>query len=152
MGWLATLSKLKTKDKLFQAGVCSDQDCLLCIQGQDSCSHLFFYCQYSSKVTQVLEWLGLASHQQENLYVNWKKWGRKYNSTVKKKFCYATSAATVYYIWYARNTAHSEQMVIHPDQIFRMVKKEVTSRVALLQKENWKNAEKEWVIARRNLL
>ncbi|XP_057248240.1 uncharacterized protein LOC130590220 [Beta vulgaris subsp. vulgaris] len=151
IGWLAALGKLKTKDKLFQVGVCADQDCLLCIQGQDSCSHLFFYCQYSKKVcTQILEWLGLESHQQENLYVRWKKWGRKYNSTVKKKFCYATLAATVYYIWYARNTAHWKQMVIHPDQIVRSVKKDVYSRVALLQKDNWKTADKEWVDARSN--
>ena len=79
IGWLAALGRLKTKNKLVADGICSNQNCLLCDQGCDSCNHLFFRCQYNRKVCEkLLDWLGIKSNNQESLYVNWKKSGRKY--------------------------------------------------------------------------
>lgn len=50
IAWMATLRKLRTKSKLLQAGVCQDDDCLLCNHGTDSCQYLFYQCAFSNQV------------------------------------------------------------------------------------------------------
>lgn len=56
IAWLVALGKVRTRDRLIAAGICSTTDYLLCYQEQDTCVHLFFRCPFSKIVfAQVMQ-------------------------------------------------------------------------------------------------
>ena len=66
IAWLTMLGKLGTREKLQQAGICQEIGCLLCQQGNDSCSLLFFQCHFSKVVCQgIMNWLHIRMSTQE---------------------------------------------------------------------------------------
>ncbi|XP_056698543.1 uncharacterized protein [Spinacia oleracea] len=62
--WVLLLERLKTRDRLFQYGVCADNLCPLCGNYVEICAHLFFDCVYSRKfLADLMAWLGLSTHR-----------------------------------------------------------------------------------------
>ncbi|XP_048503121.1 uncharacterized protein LOC125498862 [Beta vulgaris subsp. vulgaris] len=97
-----------------------------CLNGEDSCHHLFFQCPCSVIVSQkVMGWIGIYNVGQENLYLVWKKWGRKFQNKKRQKLCYSVIAAIVYHIWRARNHALWNDAVMLPDVIVRNIQLDV---------------------------
>lgn len=81
ISWLATMGKLRTRDKLYHSGVNTQKECLFCSSEEDSCEHLFFRCAYSTQVCRgIKQWLQIHTSQTEYLYTGWKNWGRRFRS------------------------------------------------------------------------
>lgn len=100
--WLGLKGRLSTKDRLWLQEV--DLSCSLCGNGLESIQHLFFQCQVSACVwNNIRDWMGL--NRSMSTLASAAKWLKK---TVKGTSWLAKSkrialAATVYFIWVARN-------------------------------------------------
>ena len=51
---LIALGKLNTKERLVKARLCTEDNCLVCTQGVDSCHHLFCKCRLAKRYVKVL--------------------------------------------------------------------------------------------------
>lgn len=146
IAWMAALGKLRTKESLFKAGVCHDRECMLCIQGEESCHHLFFRCVFSRKIIIcIMQWLGIGFRTEECLYESWSKWERKYRSKQKQKVCYAALAVVVYYIWQARNKVYWEKAIPRPERVVRSIQQEVCARITQNCDVRWTTEEIQWL-------
>lgn len=64
--WLATLNKLKTRERLWNLSLISDKVCLICGVENESCKHLFFQCIYSERCLRAIkEWLNIRTDKRE---------------------------------------------------------------------------------------
>ncbi|XP_048489902.1 uncharacterized protein LOC125491869 [Beta vulgaris subsp. vulgaris] len=145
IAWLTMLGRLRTREKLQQAGICQDASCLLCQQGQDSCSHLFFQCQFSQEVCRgIMNWLHLRMSAQESIYNHWRKWGRKFRSKVQQQVAYASLAASVYHIWRAINNSLWEAAVWRPAVVIKKIQLDICIRVKSKLSHTWKDSDQLW--------
>ncbi|XP_010666358.1 uncharacterized protein LOC104883517 [Beta vulgaris subsp. vulgaris] len=145
ISWLTILGKLRTRERLGMVGICSDTSCLLCTSGNDSCSHLFFQCEFSHQVCQgVMGWFHIHSNSRENLYVHWRKWGWKFKTKYQQQVAYASLAAVVYHIWRARNNALWNQIVLRPDLVIKQIQVDVCIRMKAKLSNRWSERDKTW--------
>lgn len=102
--WLAIQERLNTTDRLVSWGLNVDNGCKLCGSGNESHSHLFFECSYSTEIWQKIKSKnGISSpacslKEVMDWYVNHVK-GKSFASLVLK----CSLAAVVYHIWLERN-------------------------------------------------
>lgn len=76
-----------------------------------------------------MDWLGITIANDENVFMSWKKWGRKFGRIVPQKFSYACLAAIVLiFIWHARKHSLCDVFVIHLDRLVKNIKQEVSLR------------------------
>lgn len=59
----------------------------------------------------------------------WKKWGRKYKTKKQQLVCYASLAATVYYLWKARKQSYWNAIVIKPELLIKHIQANICIRV-----------------------
>ena len=52
--WLVVLNRIPTRDRLINWGIQVDDRCLLCNSNQESRDHLFFTCNYSYELWQII--------------------------------------------------------------------------------------------------
>lgn len=116
-------NRLKTRGKLFQYGVCTDNNCCICGQGIKCHDHLFFDCIYSQQLLRnVLEWLGIKFRRRNTL--QWITWVyRAYKGTKTRKMVICTVlAATTYQIWRVRNDAYWHSYVNNIQKSTNLIK------------------------------
>lgn len=102
--WVTILGRLNTRDRLMDWGIVHASSCVLCLGGVESHAHLFFSCQFSTRV-----WLGvrarLGSFTHDWSLASEVSWG---SHSCKNKSVWASLfklclAASIYYIWRERN-------------------------------------------------
>lgn len=102
--WLSTLGRLATKDRLISWGMQLDPKCSLCLNENESHSHLFFSCGYAQQVWSfILLQNGISSGPMD--LVGALSWIRQYrggNSMVHTVWK-LSFAATIYWLWKERN-------------------------------------------------
>lgn len=127
------------------AGLYSDTKCLLCVQGDYSCEHLFFKCLYGGKVRHgIIQWLGIRDNHQESLYTRWKKWRQRYKTKKQQMVCYASLAATVYHLWKTRNQTYWNYVVLRPKILIKQIQVDICIRVRAWISNKWSNEELLW--------
>ncbi|XP_020249193.1 uncharacterized protein LOC109826575 [Asparagus officinalis] len=124
--WLAVLNRLQTKDRLLRRGIIQSAQCCLCSSAQESRSHLFFECYFSSGVwNNILDWLQFRWKA-----CNWDiilAWfnnslrGRGFKQSVKR----LALAASIYCIWKERNNRIFNLKSRNVDQVTRDVKEAI---------------------------
>ncbi|KAI5639961.1 hypothetical protein M9H77_00287 [Catharanthus roseus] len=122
--WIAILNRLPTKDKLPFLEV--DQQCALCKRQLETANHLFFECSFAAQVwMDIKQWAGLrrcmATIKSSLRWILRENGGTSWKSNMRK-LCLA---ATIYYIWKARNQAVFEQLVMDSQPIIRKIKIQV---------------------------
>lgn len=86
IAWLVALGKLNTRERLVKVEVCTDDNCLVCTQGVDSCHHLFFRCRSGKAICDgIMMWLGISLGPDASIHTMWKRRGRKYSNRKKQK-------------------------------------------------------------------
>ncbi|XP_048489728.1 uncharacterized protein LOC125491683 [Beta vulgaris subsp. vulgaris] len=142
IAWLAAWGRLNTRERLNKAGICRDTSCLLCDTGIDSCQHLFFKCEFSRRICKgIMNWLKIYYCGNENMYVHWRKWGRKFQRRHQQKVAYASLAATIYYIWKAGNHALWHEAVWIPEATIKKIQCDIISRVKAKICSKWSEAD-----------
>lgn len=91
-----------------------------------------------------MRWLQIPYSFQENLYVHWRKWGRKFRNKHQQKVAYASLAATVYHIWRTRNYALWNDVVWNPDVTIEKIKCEIVIRAKTKICNKWRDRERNW--------
>ncbi|XP_056690288.1 uncharacterized protein [Spinacia oleracea] len=83
--WLALLDRHKTKSRLYQYGISTDNLCAICGSAPETSTHLFFDCFYSlGCLTEIADWLGLSCTRKNVIQI--LNWTRRYcKSAFKRK-------------------------------------------------------------------
>ena len=99
--WMILLSKLKTKDKLFQMKYLQDKCCPLCNTTFETISHIFFHCPFSARcLKEIGIWLAFP-----NLHVDINRMAKFKWNWWFKKIIISSSCSLCYHIWKTRNEA-----------------------------------------------
>ncbi|KAK9671865.1 hypothetical protein RND81_12G059700 [Saponaria officinalis] len=126
---LAAQRKLPTVDSLCRRGIYLVNRCCLCKQHGETHRHLFFSCSYSKSVwSLLLQWMRIYPRTSDlisELYWTHRK-GRK--SHWKTSWFRCTLAATVYFLWYERNTRIFDGREHSPVQLVKEIKYVVAIR------------------------
>ncbi|KAK9713877.1 hypothetical protein RND81_06G056600 [Saponaria officinalis] len=101
------------KRRIARYGYGGDCRCCLCAADEESPSHLFFECRYSSKCVQFV-----AAKMGINVPVSdtWNWWNQcRFPSLFHKKVIGAVLSAIIYRVWKARNHSLHNSMLIRPE-------------------------------------
>ncbi|XP_074314455.1 uncharacterized protein LOC141649671 [Silene latifolia] len=114
IAWLVYQGAMNTRVKLNLIGISDTNRCYLCESKEETISHLFFDCEYSSLILVFLEnWLGMKLRRENVL-----RWIISYRATrMKKRLIRAILNATIYFIWHQRNICRLECKMERPPVI-----------------------------------
>ncbi|XP_020240887.1 uncharacterized protein LOC109819544 [Asparagus officinalis] len=105
ISWLAVNNRLNTQDRLLRRGIINTNHCTLCTASfQESRSHLFFECAYSSDVWNcIMDWLQFSWRSCHwEILINWFS-SRLKGRGIKQRVKRMALSATIYAIWTERN-------------------------------------------------
>ncbi|KAL2937303.1 F-box protein FBW2 [Bienertia sinuspersici] len=144
--WLAIKDRLKTKARLVQYGVLQDDICSLCGGGAETINHLYFECQYSQKVLELVTsrlGLGRTYKDLEAAY----KWinRRLVQQKVKKKVWNTAVNAIVYCIWQVRNSVIWKNQKQQEGHTAKQIQFLILSRLNKLRGRKMKPNEERWI-------
>lgn len=143
MLWLTLDQRLLTLDRLSSWYNHSlNTQCLLCLNAEESVSHLFFSCQFSRAVLlEVAEWLGISYILANNS--TWRAWlGHcSEGNSVRKGVWLAGIVAVVYWVWQERNCRRHEQVHRGYDLLAKMLNDELKFRIVPLLKRTKRPVE-----------
>ncbi|GKE07894.1 RNA-directed DNA polymerase, eukaryota, reverse transcriptase zinc-binding domain protein [Tanacetum coccineum] len=131
--WLAIQEKLLTQDKMLIWNSSLDLKCPFCKTCPDDHNHLFFDCQYSTKVWQHMRSKGRFSSNHLNLkrVVEWlaTKKGRNNIWLILNKLILA---ATVYFLWIERNKRIFKDEARKSDELITIIKRHMVDMLMSL--------------------
>lgn len=99
--WLIFKRKLMTRDRLFQWGCVSDDQCVLCNSATESIEHLFFECSFGNAIWREASRMNLIHRaagrwEEESARCIVDGAGSSFTARIR---C-ATMSAAIYFIWY----------------------------------------------------
>ncbi|XP_062085485.1 uncharacterized protein LOC133791578 [Humulus lupulus] len=142
--WLATLDRLKTKQRLLNFQMVNSSTYLFCDIHEESVTHLFFECHLSKIcIKKVKEKMG-SSAKSEDLR-NLLRWISRAPMSKFHKMVYAAFvAAVVYHIWKARNEVFLLFKVRRIDLIVNNIINDVKNRVQGVMPKTVSSIDREW--------
>ena len=128
--WLVLLDRLRTRDRLWKLHIVPTRDCLLCHGIEETASHLFFGCQFSSAcleyIKEWIQWKSKKINLEELLkWINKSKRSSRFRKDVQR----AIVAACVYQIWRARNEKLWIQKIENVEQTVKCIKQGSINRI-----------------------
>ncbi|XP_074298502.1 uncharacterized protein LOC141629387 [Silene latifolia] len=142
MGWLLAHGAFKTKVKLIRYGVDIDDSCWLCGQASEDLDHLFFGCDYSTRVVQQLQQeTGLMLPVCNALDWCMQDMGTKMQRGVRAGLI----VGTVYHIWHHRNKCRNEGVLLRPQQVASNIVEEMKMRIHGKGRQNFTILELDWL-------
>ncbi|XP_074291036.1 uncharacterized protein LOC141617788 [Silene latifolia] len=144
--WIYMHNALNTKDKLHKFRISDNHTCEICGIGYETASHLFFACDYSSRVLNLVGGL-FGESIPADAFTEWRR-GLKC-SGMRKDVTNAIINACIYGIWKQRNLCKHELILINPAKLVTQIIKEVTDRT-LSFTENLEGRDREWLEGLRN--
>ncbi|XP_056692000.1 uncharacterized protein [Spinacia oleracea] len=145
--WMLIWDRLKTRDKLFNYGVCADNLCSFCGDAVETSAHLFFDCVYNKRfLVALLAWLGLNTHRTSvSLIPHWIR--RNCRISFKREVFYASIAGGVYQIWKARNSAVWDHSVSTIEGLLHSLQSDVKHRILSVSGKKLSDVDREWLLA-----
>ncbi|XP_074290994.1 uncharacterized protein LOC141617730 [Silene latifolia] len=130
IAWIYFHNALKTNFKMHKFGIGDGDTCTICGMGSETESHLFFECEYSSRI------LGLIGNQiretiPANNHIEWRK--RLTGSGIRKGIINALLNASIYAIWRQRNQRKHDLVLVKPEKVTNGIIKEVMNRTLSFQ-------------------
>lgn len=122
--WLAARDRLPTRDNLHF--VLTDLSCPTCGALRETRDHLLFLCPFAMQVWDgILSWIGISrSFFSLNSLLRWAgKHSRRKSG--RSKFIKATFAATIYFIWNARNHRVFENRILNAQDVVHRIATQV---------------------------
>ncbi|XP_062112537.1 uncharacterized protein LOC133823707 [Humulus lupulus] len=120
--WLAIQDRLKTKARLYRFNVLPEARCQFCTVEDETTTHLFFDCPFSSEcLQQIKSWVrwGISSCQLPYIM---RMIGRMKATRFRKMVLSAIIAALVYHLWRARNERLWLSSLDNPKSIVQKIK------------------------------
>ncbi|XP_062080587.1 uncharacterized protein LOC133785356 [Humulus lupulus] len=144
MLWLAIQDRLKTKARLHSFNIISEAKCQFCKITDETTSHLFFECPYSSEcLQQVKSWVywNITGGQLTGLV---RAIGRMKATRFRKMVLSAIMAALVYHLWRARNESIWLSSLDDPTSIVQKTKVASKTRIQSVWPKKVSAKDLEW--------
>lgn len=140
MVWLAFRDRLSTMDRVVKWSQGVDTTCVLCRAAQETRNHLFFNCDYTSKV-----WEFIAKGIMGNLFTkNWREIMEFITDPLRERrslFCIRYSFQVVLYaIWRERNKIRHGDNLLPLEVLKRMLDKSIRNKISVMRKKGVKGA------------
>lgn len=133
--WLVLRNRMLTMDRISSwFGDNVDLACSLCLEKNESVSHLYFECAYSREVvTQVAAWLGLSSVP--FTHSRWCVWMEHCSrSRSVQANCWVSGlTAVVYWLWGERNCRRHGRGARSSAELVRQILQELNQRHCLMR-------------------
>ncbi|XP_018487780.1 uncharacterized protein LOC108858328 [Raphanus sativus] len=147
VAWLAVKDRLSTMDRISKWDCGVDETCVLCKSEKESRNHLFFECDYSSKVWEHLT-KGILVSDYTNDWLRILTIISSDHMERKKVFClrYAFQA-TIHVIWRERNKRRHDEKPLPVGAVSRMIDKGIRNKLSILRSggvKGWENGMKFW--------
>ncbi|XP_074282723.1 uncharacterized protein LOC141607265 [Silene latifolia] len=139
--WIHMHNALNTKEKLHKLGISDDDTCEICRNGTETASHLFFACEYSSRVLTLVGGF-IGESISADAPTEWRR-GMK-GSGMRKDIINAIINACIYSIWKQQNLCKPELILLKSAKLVNQIIKEVTGRT-LSFPENLGVRDREWL-------
>ncbi|XP_021855349.2 uncharacterized protein [Spinacia oleracea] len=142
--WLAIQGKLKTKDRLHQYGIGTDDLCSICGRETESSIHLFFDCCFSDDCKKaVLTWVGIPGGDL-GLFPLLRKAERYTKGDFRRKVMYTVIAGLVYHVWKARNESVWLLKTPTVNQVVKNVQTDVRGRIQNIMGRKVSSRDRDW--------
>ncbi|XP_074297411.1 uncharacterized protein LOC141628131 [Silene latifolia] len=126
---LAFQNSLSTTDNLCKRGFHMVSRCILCLKAEETTSHLFFDCEYSSGVLQALfTWQGIT-RRPLSLKHEIRRQAQITGKNIRKKWAKCTLSAAVYNLWAERNARIFQDTCRSSSQLICVIKNVIRIRV-----------------------
>lgn len=120
--WLTLQKKLSTRDRLCRFLPNIESGSLLCGERVESCTHLFFGCEWSKELlAKMMQWLGVSNWPTG--YSRWAKWLRYAGWKLRKHILIAGIAGLVNRTWMERNLRYFEQKERPVERVFKELRR-----------------------------
>ncbi|XP_074300543.1 uncharacterized protein LOC141631821 [Silene latifolia] len=132
IAWIYFHKAFKTNFKMHKFGIGDDDTCTICGMDSETESHLFFECEYSSRIialigNQIREIIPANNHTE------WRK--RLSGSGIRREVINALVNASIYAIWRQRNQCKHDLVLLKPEKVTNGIINEVTNRTLSFQEQ-----------------
>lgn len=133
--WLVIQNRIPTRDRLIQWGLQVDQSCLLCNRNRESRDHLFFSCDFSYKLWElVTRRLGISpSRDWENTLAQMVSLSLPLPQRLLVLLAWQS---VVYWLWNERNTRLHANTYRSTDQIFKLIDRQLRNKIQSFRDAN----------------
>ena len=140
MAWLASRDRLSTMDRVVKWSHGVDSTCVLCRSTQESRNHLFFECDYTSKL-----WEFMAKGIMGNSFTkHWSEIMEFINDSSREKrslFCIRYAFQVVLYaVWRERNKIRHGDKLLPLGVLKRLLDKSIRNKFSVMRKKGIKGA------------
>lgn len=133
--WLVIQNRIPTRDRLIQWGLQVDHRCLLCNRNQETIDHLFFSCDFSYDL-----WNLVAKRLEILPNMNWADTLEQITSLSlpipQRLLVLLTWQALVYWIWNGRNTRLHANTFRLADHIFKQIDRQLMNKIQRFRDSN----------------
>ncbi|KAK9666083.1 hypothetical protein RND81_14G159400 [Saponaria officinalis] len=122
---------MNTNAKLYNLGIRENATCYLCGSDVEDLNRLFFNCNYSQKVIDLIgEWSTLNIP-----YTDTVRWRLSRNGSKEDKgILNAILNACLYHIWHQRNSSRVELCLLRPQSLLARINSEMKTRFMAIAK------------------
>lgn len=124
-----------------------DVNCVLCHEGRETISHLYFNCVYSREaMSAIAQWLYIDHFPMG--HSRWRAWlgfnNSRYNS--RRAITLMAVAACVYEIWHERNARKHNGRVSTPLQVVECIKRVVQYRISFANRRRLSHRDTTYLV------
>lgn len=131
--WVAVNGRLQTADRMQKWNSSINTTCSLCQEAPESCIHLFFGCDYSGTVWRKL----VEGLMKDAFTMNWSELidivSKPWVSPIKTFILRYVFQATIYAIWWERNTRRHEEKQRNVDCLVKLIDKNMRLKLLSLK-------------------
>ena len=144
ISWLAVQDRLATRERVSRFTQLTDICCVFCKYTVETVEHLFFRCRWVHEGLRSLQqWLNWAT-KGEDLRSIFKECQRSKLSKFRQQVILVGISALVYSVWKARNLYIWEDEEYDMKKIMVQIKKNVKTRVTVMQRKRVNCMDEEW--------
>ncbi|XP_074266977.1 uncharacterized protein LOC141590272 [Silene latifolia] len=132
IAWIYFHKAFKTNFKMHKFGIGDDDTCTICGMDSETESHLFFECEYSSRIIALIG-NQIREIKPANNHTEWRK--RLSGSGIRREVINALLNTSIYAIWRQRNQCKHDLVLLKPEKVTNGIIKEVTNRTLSFQEQ-----------------
>ncbi|XP_074305394.1 uncharacterized protein LOC141640522 [Silene latifolia] len=126
LSWFYHHNSLNTKEKLHRLGISENDTCIICENGIENNEHLFFQCEYSSAILDIISsWAPV--HLPSRDLLTWRL--NMQGSSLRQDVINAIINATMYHVWRQRNVSKFDLKLLTPKAVAHEIVEEIKSRM-----------------------
>ncbi|XP_074266374.1 uncharacterized protein LOC141589607 [Silene latifolia] len=142
LSWFYHHNSLNTKEKLHKLGISENDTCIICENGTENNEHLFFQCEYSTAMLDIISsWVRV--HLPSRDLLTWRL--NMQGSSLQQDVINAIINATMYHVWRQRNLSKFELKLLTRKAVARDIVEEIKSRMRGMKLTKAGDGDRRWL-------